>query len=110
MSKYYYNFDSSNKQTMTDRQLKLQALQSKMQKLGYNRVSEKSEIDFVREAITTEHKASKAGVLKLAWYFVKKKGLSLSEGMKKAWSMVKTRITDILQSLSVSRIGWTKFS
>ncbi len=69
----------------------------------------KNEYDFIKEAISND-KASRSGVMKLAWLYIKKFKLSLSDGLKKAWAVVKEKIEKSIYQRSLDLSGWTKFS
>ncbi len=69
----------------------------------------KNEYDFIKEAISND-KASRSGVMKLAWHYIKKFKLSLSDGLKKSWAVVREKIEKSIKAAKMDLSAWTKFS
>ena len=66
---------------------------------------EKGFSDF-RKDIIVNGKFSLSGIMKLAWFEVKKSGRSLSDALKYVWGMAVSQ----MRTDNQDRTGWTKFS
>lgn len=65
----------------------------------------KTEFEFIKEAIVGD-KASRSGVMKLAWYYIKKKGLSFKVAVGKAWEIVKEKIERSIKDRKIDLSAW----
>ena len=66
---------------------------------------EKGFSDF-RKEIILNGKYNRAGIMKLAWFEVKKSGRRLSDALKYVWGMAVSQ----MRTDNQDRTGWTKFS
>lgn len=62
----------------------------------------KSEFEFITEAIN-ENKASRSGVMKLTWFYIRKFKLSFKTAINKAWSAVRERIAQKAKSIRMEK-------
>lgn len=72
-------------------------------------VRTKSEYEFIKEAIN-ENKAQRSGMMKLAWFYIKKFKLSFKIAINKAWGAVRERIAQTAKAVKMDLSMWTKFS